>query len=729
VTQDDLVEVAKMMHLDDNWQEKFVRILRLMYFPDSSRLLIYAPPATGKTTFAKKMNSTGRSVIETDHIEDVVGTKYFGNEYRDIMRKMNKENKLKWEMTKEAMEYEIMWRLPWACYPSDTRYVVTNYHNIINWGRVVGFQVVVVQITDEEWNEHLKSRKDLIENFGMDQLKEWKRDWEMKIRNGLGDIVLKSFKDVEQIQNMRIEAAYKERSSDLETIKGSSDDDRKQMGNVLRASVMFGAEKDEAGLVMIGSEVESIVMAGDMGINARHTNLANGKFEYKGSDGVIEKPDIETIRDCCYAMKAHGLSNIYDANGYIRSIEKIKLGMILTDASTANVLVGSFGSIADKWIALVPISLKGSNVKFNEDVSWFPLPKCKKWAGVTNCYNTELNRVRVLRWRDIRVALKSYFGNDSNHRAIIEIGLETKMKWYEMGDENTWYTALFSLSNDKAGNEAEVLRLKQKAKYIYTFIHAGVASIWPGPERIENGKWVSESYIDRLEWPDLTGNNFTVNTFIYAMMGEDGRKLRYGYDPSSKYTQIWGVNTSVIKTGGDQDLINSQTHVVKFLTEGIRQTLRHNNSTLHAVRRYIIIMLGGIPIDSERVNGYVDGEFIAIAGHLINLLIAANFGVIDFDRWLDTIRTNVYRKKKRIGFEEFDANEVWHSKIEWLLSGMTYQLIAAVMKLNPFKEEVTHINNAISAIYKGKEHLKGYSAMSFASSPEGVNFLRRLGSQ
>jgi hypothetical protein len=141
-----------------------------------------------------------------------------------------------------------------------------------------------------------------------------------------------------------------------------------------------------------------------------------------------------------------------------------------------------------------------------------------------------------------------------------------------------------------------------------------------------------------------------------------------------------------------QTVFNSQTHYVKTVTTLLRRTGGHTSETLHAIRREVGSQYGLKPVDDLRVSGYLESKgrryYVAIAGHMINMLVAASYFIIDIPRYIDTLEFNArHPKRRRRDMEELSgAGKLWHSQLDYWLALEVYRQFTNRLKL-PFSQD------------------------------------------
>ena len=172
-------------------------------------------------------------------------------------------------------------------------------------------------------------------------------------------------------------------------------------------------------------------------------------------------------------------------------------------------------------------------------------------------------------------------------------------------NEDGTFVSLFAASNEMnyvAGHNILMEKLRTK-RYIAMFPEANVSRYWG--ERLgihfRDGWMIDGEFVDRLTPGFVRGyNTFDCNTLVWYL--RDKFNIRgYPYDSAGMLTQLWFFETNIVDNPlRFQDLINNQTHHVKYFTAALREILNHDNETLHALRREILAFDGVEPIDSCR---------------------------------------------------------------------------------------------------------------------------------
>jgi hypothetical protein len=140
----------------------------------------------------------------------------------------------------------------------------------------------------------------------------------------------------------------------------------------------------------------------------------------------------------------------------------------------------------------------------------------------------------------------------------------------------------------------------------------------------------------------------------FNQLGEDNKVdvNSKSFDLTNELMELWTVVYRKQCLRQDihiQTWWNSQTMWSKVMTIGLRKITSISEETMHALRRLIIrrIYPDAKIVKDKRINAILkNGQIIAVAGHLIGMMLAANFGRIDLDRYLNTIIQNLKMNKE-----------------------------------------------------------------------------------
>jgi hypothetical protein len=238
---------------------------------------------------------------------------------------------------------------------------------------------------------------------------------------------------------------------------------------------------------------------------------------------------------------------------------------------------------------------------------------------------------------------------------------------------------------------------------------------------------------EKFKWTDAPNNPvreravYTLHDVItYFRFLPDGSR-RYGDEMTIKYGVNGGGLTSLIwiAVGRLQDefyrfqtLFSGQTHFAKWSNYTARSTWGHSRTVARLNRLYAAQDAGWTKSDSfeitatKRVGRKL--RFASVSGHLIWMMTAANFQLVDWEHWLVTVESNVrislgdvkLTKSWRKAYEETLIMEdnpasftrLWHTRDEWLLSVAAYQIQAEDLGLKPLDRVATYIKTRINLI-------------------------------
>lgn len=312
-------------------------------------------------------------------------------------------------------------------------------------------------------------------------------------------------------------------------------------------------------------------------------------------------------------------------------------------------------------------------------------------------------------------------------RGIGELVLYIDGKWHEHEGTLVSLFAVSNINNVKDGKNELLDKIRNRGHYIINYPCKSVMTWWRGYGiDVKDDYIVDGSFIDHMMDPSIDGfKTYDARTAIWWMRRIDDYHNIEGepFDINHKLVKMWMIETDLFENGLDQNPLNNQTHHVKYFTSRLREIMNHDNSTLHALRRYVIESRGGQGLDHHAVNGYLNGYFVSVAGHMVNMLLASHFNVIDINRYLDVIMNNY--KNGKVGddvFEGLNQDELWHSKMDWLLAVDVYKLMALVIFGNYKSDLAYHVVKRIVDIYD-QDVREGRESSAFRQSDEGIMFL------
>jgi len=226
--------------------------------------------------------------------------------------------------------------------------------------------------------------------------------------------------------------------------------------------------------------------------------------------------------------------------------------------------------------------------------------------------------------------------------------------------------------------------------------------------RIFKDKCVDVNILDRYRctW-------FNVGTFIINSL--------YGFDRSHPLCMLWIM---ILKKEGSvpQTVVISQTYHAKLVTSYIRDFCGLDEDSLHIFRRASLIYLRNDRIAHKlfrkirvriikhiRVNGeiiYSNGRmYVAVSGHMINLLLSSNLGLVSLKRFVDTIDMNIDSRRNNAAIaaelkdhnlaedNEIRAYDRWHSWIEYYCAVISYLIICKYYMIRVNVRSVKYILN------------------------------------
>jgi hypothetical protein len=237
-----------------------------------------------------------------------------------------------------------------------------------------------------------------------------------------------------------------------------------------------------------------------------------------------------------------------------------------------------------------------------------------------------------------------------------------------------------------------------------------------------------ESFKDRLFDTVAEKDNsafFSCNDFITRVMYDDHgtfTQCALDIDDMDWMQYAWMVQWSE-RHSATQTWLETQSHLVKFFTANIRKFSGWDKSTLYKLRRDIIVLKGGVAIDDPRVNGrlVLEGQwrYLALSGHLINLLLASIVLPVDFDRYFDTIDSNL-RGKPIEGLTAEKGEGVWHNFYEFDIAVDVYDVMCNQLNIPKNRRAIKLCKSRISQLYHlplAKEN--SYAVVDYLTTDNG----------
>jgi hypothetical protein len=266
-------------------------------------------------------------------------------------------------------------------------------------------------------------------------------------------------------------------------------------------------------------------------------------------------------------------------------------------------------------------------------------------------------------------------------------------------------TALFSVSNVINGTSTESL-LKMRSSFhdvpwIATYpIGSGIRN-----EVRPNGVSVSDYELMVSQLIPLGFHFMTMSDFVaFLEFGTElDSEVRLDYDsfftgtPGSISDWVVVFEPSTFEFSY-QTWINSQTHFARLTSPVIRTVAGLRASDTYSVRRLVLVLFGryykrgritdkdyGVirPLLNRQINGVRNRRFIAISGHIINLLICSTFLPFDWVRHWRTIELNVQNIRPPSRYvtnrllSEWNNNKtgsLWHNVDDMYLGIISYLL-------------------------------------------------------
>jgi len=237
---------------------------------------------------------------------------------------------------------------------------------------------------------------------------------------------------------------------------------------------------------------------------------------------------------------------------------------------------------------------------------------------------------------------------------------------------------------------------------------------------------------DGLKWSDGSHNDWAYNGNLLTILGrrigarnvrfytskdfavlcarlEDGSgqySTKFPCNLSSEHAKrwgylVWGFEKIGLKYKGIQTIVNSQTIYTKVQSTYIRDHFNITEKMLHKFRAAAFKFLypSGTVIYDTRVSGMLDGKYISVAGHMVNIMLEQYVnGDIDIMRYMFTLSDNIRRSTQKNGFDEIqkltelvlmaeDGSEshghLWHNVTEYRTA-----ILASIAIANKFNMKV-----------------------------------------
>jgi hypothetical protein len=244
---------------------------------------------------------------------------------------------------------------------------------------------------------------------------------------------------------------------------------------------------------------------------------------------------------------------------------------------------------------------------------------------------------------------------------ILTLRVETEdMKFFNLASHEAGY-AIFSVSN-RSNDRGLASEMLSRGDVTIVVPHSGFSRPWTdGHLGITFDRFgltssrKGESYSDWTYTPTefLSHNVYNLNDFAVAVDYEQtppflrrDQHPRTGFDGTHPFMRLWFVARSEpLFSGSHQTWLNSQTHLVRLISPALREIYGHDKGSLHIVRRAVLTVMGGVPVNDNRVNGYFLRDekrfYVAVSGHLINLILISAYATVDWKRYFDSIEGNI----------------------------------------------------------------------------------------
>jgi hypothetical protein len=290
----------------------------------------------------------------------------------------------------------------------------------------------------------------------------------------------------------------------------------------------------------------------------------------------------------------------------------------------------------------------------------------------------------VWRWNQDRIDKSEI--DDEQARAVVQL-FAVREDFTQSKLPEGLRVALFSISNSINGRN-RVLELLPRIDYaLLPLLHEGVEGLNVRRQGQEVKTSGAEQFDDLLFSPwEATERGLYVYDIRDVLLDGSERYAAY-----SDIVSDWFVVGKALWETGVQTSVNSQTHYARILTPWLRRSLNHDRRSLHRPRWEVLSSMGGTAVDHPRVTGLLRGKWVAVSGHMINLLLAMHLFIICPLRYLDTIESNVAsffgrrmetkalaRARKANDLSEFQwrTSGLWHSYQDWMLGVRVGEVIA-----------------------------------------------------
>jgi hypothetical protein len=542
-------------------------------------------------------------------------------------------------------DVQAMWRIQWVQRIHSTHIVYGTSDSAADWSRIIGYQV----ISDKPgWDLHVPRYDDDLSSL------------KLLLTGGMP-----------------------------QDIPNNSTDMKRLFGNHVRSTIMLWCDRSNRKYIGIGDEVESIVMADKLGIEAEHWNLDR-------PTPIDEEADVASDFDLqCYEI----LMRKFSLSGEIVYAKEDALALYRS-RSAFTYIHGR--DRKHKFMTMpVPCLWTFSPINGMYAATWF--------EGIHGLGFKLSKQSPIYR-------TKKRINGRQQSRAIIELCLRIGRGWSR---SEGVLVSLFAISNESNydGSYNADLEEIRKHDHIVLLPHVGASNWWNAyHEIVVTDKLYDRGFTDVLHTP-RDGYSWTLPNALWGFsklkISEYGDidqvwRAASSWDHSNPLSWLWYIETNLLPRSDSESMIQNQTWNVKYWTGILREVLHHTKSSLHSIRAEAVSRQGGVALyDAKRVNGVYKGLPVTVAGHLVNLLLSSHYIVIDFGRWLDSIRGNVAKLPSVTLFEDADRLELWHSMDEWLLAIDAYRIMAREMGLNVNEQKLSYIAREIKGIFVGRERVLG----------------------
>lgn len=359
--------------------------------------------------------------------------------------------------------------------------------------------------------------------------------------------------------------------------------------------------------------------------------------------------------------------------------------------------------------------------------------------------NASYYHSRLLTWNCMR---EGFNVEDQQARNISHYLIESLDYTKQSFGKKELIVALFTLSNFQRNVPALLLKwCSNGVSFVSNVPFAPIykALVDSGDRLVLRGNGGSDSVWIPMDFAKLPVHCYRISDFIsqlyYANNFADLPRQPSPCNGSSRYMHEWFIVTNASFKGmlpysPAHTIQNSQTWCVKAITAKIRLIYGLDDSSLHKLRRDVVVSNGGTPIDHRLVNGKVtiDGRdlYISISGHLINLLVASTVYAIDFNRWLDTLEfaletqyrsTRKWTRLWRQGIlaedaEKWEKFQLYHGYFDYLYSLDAYLRFCDEFDLFKNHLALAYVRSSLERLVLGFPEWKydhGYAVRDYLS--------------